>query len=69
MNLIPDLAPKYFLPCLLVDSSLLLKFTSDIQIPVHSAPISGRTGCEAVLLSPEGGGGNAIYRLYRYVPL
>ena len=38
-------------------SSLLLKFTSDIRIPVHSAPISGRTGCEAALLSLGEGGG------------
>ena len=52
MNLIPVLAPKYFLPCVSVDSSprsYLVKFTSDIRIPVHSAPISGRTGCEAAL--------------------
>ena len=40
VNLIPVLAPKYFLPCVSVDSSprsYLLKFTSDIRIPVHSA--------------------------------
>ena len=53
MNLTPVLAPKYFLPCVSVDSSprsYLVKFTSDIRIPVHSAPTSGRTGCEAALL-------------------
>ena len=53
VNLIPVLTPKYSLPCVSVDSSprsYLLKFSSDIRIPVHSAPISGRTGCEAALL-------------------
>ena len=53
VNLIPVLAPKYFLPCVSADSSprsYLVKFTSDIRIPVHCAPISDITGCEAALL-------------------